>query len=438
MGDAIGLSGLITPSLDEMVDVAKEMAKRNFKVPLLIGGATTSKMHTAVKVAPQYASDGHPVIHVLDASRAVTVVSSLLSDELKPDYVADVQDEYAELRDEYYASLEDRKYLTLDQAIAKRGDVAIEKVAPVPTHLGARVVEEDLAAVVPFIDWNPFFQTWELRGRYPNRGYPKIFNDETVGGEAKKLFDDAQKMLAQFREKKSLKMIAIVGIYPANSEGDDIHLYKDESRTEVSHTFFTLRQQAEKDNKEPYYALSDFIAPADSGVKDYLGMFACSSGFGLEDVIEDCRSNHDDYGIIMAEALADRLAEAIAEVLHQRVRKDMWGYACDESFSLDDLLKVKYDGIRPAPGYPSQPDHTEKLAMWDIMEAEAKTNIKLTESLAMLPAASVSGLYFGGKGSQYFSVGKICQDQLNDYAVRKKMDIKECEKWLSHSLNYEP
>ena len=213
-------------------------------------------------------------------------------------------------------------------------------------------------------------------------------------------------------------MIAIVGIYPANSEGDDIHVHKDESRSEVSHTFFTLRQQAEKDNKEPYYALSDFIAPADSGVKDYLGMFACSSGFGLEDVIEDCRSNHDDYGIIMAEALADRLAEAIAEVLHQRVRKDMWGYACDESFSLDDLLKVKYDGIRPAPGYPSQPDHTEKLAMWDIMEAEAKTNIKLTESLAMLPAASVSGLYFGGKGSQVSTFLLVKSARTNSMTMR--------------------
>ena len=267
---------------------------------------------------------------------------------------------------------------------------------------------------------------------------PKIFNDETVGEEAKKLFDDAQKMLAEFKEKECLKMVAIVGIYPANSVGDDIVVYKDETRAEVTHTFYTLRQQAEKDNDDPYMALSDFIAPASSDVKDYLGMFACSSGFGLEAVIEERRAAHDDYGIIMAEALADRLAEAIAEVLHQRVRKDLWGYASDESLSLNDLLKVKYDGIRPAPGYPSQPDHTEKLAMWDIMSAEASTNIKLTESLAMLPAASVSGLYFGGKNSQYFSVGKICKDQLTDYAVRKKMDIKECERWLSHSLNYEP
>merc|ERR1719377_31052 len=250
--DAIGLSGLITPSLDEMVDVAKEMAKRNFKVPLLIGGATTSKMHTAVKVAPQYASDEHPVIHVLDASRAVTVVSSLLSEDSKPDYVTDVQDEYAELRDEYYASLEDRKYLTLDQAISKRGDVSTEKVAPVPSHLGARVVEEDLSEVVPFIDWNPFFQTWELRGRSPNRGYPKIFNDETVGAEAKKLFDDAQAMLKKIVANGSMTIKGVVGLYAANrtANGEDVEVYEDDSRSRVAATFCMLRQQAEKETKD--------------------------------------------------------------------------------------------------------------------------------------------------------------------------------------------
>jgi 5-methyltetrahydrofolate--homocysteine methyltransferase len=437
--DMIGLSGLITPSLDEMVTVAKKMEERGMKIPLLIGGATTSKMHTAVKITPQYSG---PCLYVLDASRSVPVCQSLMDKENVDDYTQDIKDQYTELREEFYTNLEDRKYLTLEEARAKACvlDFSLPENTPcTPNFIGTKVIDDfEFDDIMQAIDWNPFFQTWQLRGRYPNRGYPKIFNDETVGEEAKKLFDDATKMLAQFREKKSLKMIAIAGIYPANSEGDDIHVYKDESRSEVSHTFYTLRQQAEKDNKEPYTALSDFIAPASSGVKDYLGMFACSSGFGLEDVIEDCRSNHDDYGIIMAEALADRMAEAIAEVLHQRVRKDLWGYASGESMSLDDLLKVKYEGIRPAPGYPSQPDHTEKLAMWDIMEAEAKTNIKLTESLAMLPAASVSGLYFAGKGSQYFSVGKICQDQLTDYAHRKKMDIKECEKWLSHSLNYEP
>ena len=437
--DMIGLSGLITPSLDEMVTVAKKMEERNIKLPLLIGGATTSKMHTAVKLTPQYSG---PIIYVSDASRSVPVCQSLMDKENVGDFVQDIKDQYTELREEFYTNLEDRKYLTLEEARKKACvlDFTLPENTPyTPNFIGTKVIDDfEFDDIEKAIDWNPFFQTWQLRGRYPNRGYPKIFNDETVGEEAKKLFDDAQKMLAQFKEKKALKLVAIVGIYPANSEGDDILVYKDDERTEVSHTFYTLRQQAEKESDDPYMALSDFIAPASSGVKDYLGMFACSSGFGLEDVIEECRANHDDYGIIMAEALADRLAESIAEILHQRVRKDLWGYASDESLSLDDLLKVKYHGIRPAPGYPSQPDHTEKLAMWDIMQVEAKTNVKLTESLAMLPAASVSGLYFGGKGSQYFSVGKICKDQLSDYAVRKKMDIKECEKWLSHSLNYEP
>ena len=437
--DMIGLSGLITPSLDEMVTVAKKMEERNIKLPLLIGGATTSKMHTAVKLTPQYSG---PIIYVSDASRSVPVCQSLMDKENVGDFVQDIKDQYTELREEFYTNLEDRKYLTLEEARKKACvlDFTLPENTPyTPNFIGTKVIDDfEFDDIEKAIDWNPFFQTWQLRGRYPNRGYPKIFNDETVGEEAKKLFDDAQKMLAQFKEKKALKLVAIVGIYPANSEGDDILVYKDDERTEVSHTFYTLRQQAEKESDDPYTALSDFIAPASSGVKDYLGMFACSSGFGLEDVIEECRANHDDYGIIMAEALADRLAESIAEILHQRVRKDLWGYASDESLSLDDLLKVKYNGIRPAPGYPSQPDHTEKLAMWDIMQVEAKTNVKLTESLAMLPAASVSGLYFGGKGSQYFSVGKICKDQLSDYAVRKKMDIKECEKWLSHSLNYEP
>ena len=438
--DIIGLSGLITPSLDEMVTVAKKMEERKMKTPLLIGGATTSKMHTAVKLTPQYSG---PIIYVLDASRSVPVCQSLMDLENREEFVQDIKDQYTELREEFYTNLEDRKYLSLEDARKKACvlDFTQGEHAPFkPNFIGTKVIDDfAFDDIVQAIDWNPFFQTWQLRGRYPNRGYPKIFNDETVGEEAKKLFDDAQKMLKDFREKKSLKMVAIAGIYPANAVGDDIAIYTDdENRSEVSHTFYTLRQQAEKDNDEPYMALSDFVAPAESGVKDYLGMFACSSGFGLEEVIEECRANHDDYGIIMAEALADRLAEAIAEVLHQRVRIDLWGYAKDEDMSLSDLLKVRYDGIRPAPGYPSQPDHTEKLAMWDIMSAEAETNIKLTESLAMLPAASVSGLYFGNKGSQYFSVGKIGKDQLEDYAVRKKMDIKEAERWLSHSLNYEP
>mmetsp|Transcript_14897 Transcript_14897/g.37861 ORF Transcript_14897/g.37861 Transcript_14897/m.37861 type:complete len:1207 (+) Transcript_14897:3-3623(+) len=440
--DIIGLSGLITPSLDEMVTVGIKMQQRGLKIPLLIGGATTSKMHTAVKISPHYTNSA--VIYVLDASRSVPVCQKLMDKESAEDFGQEIREQYNELREEFYTNLEDRKYLSLEKARQKRLvlDFSQPEHAPVvPNFIGTKVIDDfDMMDVIQAIDWNPFFQVWQLRGRYPNRGYPKIFNDETVGEEAKKLFDDAQKMLTKFRENKSLKLVGIVGIYPANSIGDDIVIYSDDaSRSEVTHTFYTLRQQAEKDVAgEPYFALSDFIAPADSGVKDYLGMFVCSAGFGLDAVIEECRANHDDYSIIMAEALADRLAEAVAEVLHQRVRKETWGYASDESLSLNDLLKVKYSGIRPAPGYPSQPDHTEKNAMWDLMGVEDKTKVELTESLAMLPAASVSGLYFAGKGSQYFAVGKIGKDQLADYALRKKMDVKECEKWLSNSLNYEP
>ena len=436
--DAIGLSGLITPSLDEMVDVAKEMAKRNFKVPLLIGGATTSKMHTAVKVAPQYASDEHPVIHVLDASRAVTVVSSLLSDELKPDYVADVQDEYAELRDEYYASLEDRKYLTLDQAIAKRGDVAIEKVAPVPTHLGARVVEEDLAAVVPFIDWNPFFQTWELRGRYPNRGYPKIFNDETVGAEAKKLFDDAQAMLKKIVETKELSLKGCYGLYAANRSdgGEDVDVWEHESERggKPAATFCMLRQQAEVDGQQHYLSQADFVTPR--GSRDHLGMFAVAC-FGAEAAAKRHEDANDDYSKIMVQALADRLVEAFAEKLHRDMRVAHWGYAASESLSHDDLLKVKYDGIRPAPGYPSQPDHTEKRTMWDLMDVEKRCGIKLSSSLSMMPAASVSALVFAHPDASYFAVGKVQKDQVESYAKRKGMELEVCERWLSPILNYD-
>ena len=283
------------------------------------------------------------------------------------------------------------------------------------------------------------FQTWQLRGRYPNRGYPKIFNDEAVGKEARKLFDEAQAMLKKWAAERPLTMNAVVGFFPANSEGDDILVYTDEERGEVAHRLGTLRQQAEKENASAaYLALSDFIAPASSGVADWIGMFACSSGFGLEEVTQKFKADNDDYGYIMAEALADRLAEALAEVLHDRVRRELWGYAPDEKLSYDDMLKVKYDGIRPAPGYPSQPDHTEKLTMWEMLDVEATTGIRLTDTLAMLPAASVSGLYFGGKCSEYFAVGKITDEQVKDYAGRKKMDLKVCERWLQTMLNYEP
>mmetsp|Transcript_8792 Transcript_8792/g.30077 ORF Transcript_8792/g.30077 Transcript_8792/m.30077 type:complete len:1362 (+) Transcript_8792:227-4312(+) len=439
--DAIGLSGLITPSLDEMVDVAKEMSKRGFKVPLLIGGATTSKMHTAVKVAPCYASDEHPVIHVLDASRAVTVVSNLLNENEKPDYVADISDEYAELRDEYYASLEDRKFLDLPKAKSKKQVLDWAKVAPKPKcELGSHAVEYALEDVLPFIDWNPFFQTWELRGRYPNRGYPKIFNDETVGGEAKKLFDDAQAMLADIVTRKRLVLRGCYGMYAANqsADGEDVDVWCADGDRHAgaapSATFCMLRQQAEVEGQAHYHSQGDFIAPR--GVEDYLGMFAVAC-FGADKCAKEYEDANDDYSKIMMQALADRLVEAFAEALHKDMRVKHWGYADAENLSPEELLKVKYAGIRPAPGYPSQPDHTEKSTMWDLMQVEAKSGIQLSESLSMMPASSVSALVFAHPDSSYFAVGKIEKDQVVDYAKRKGMELEKCERWLSPILNYD-
>ncbi|PRW61565.1 cobalamin-dependent methionine synthase [Chlorella sorokiniana] len=436
--DIIGLSGLITPSLDEMVTVAKKMEERGLKLPLLIGGATTSKMHTAVKIEPQYSG---PVVYVLDASRSVPVAQSLLDAKQRDEFVEDIREQYAEMREEFYAGLEDRKYLPLPDAQKKGLQVDWSVPANVPARpalLGTKVWEDyPVEELLPYIDWNPFFQVWQLRGRYPNRGYPKIFNDETVGGEAKKLFDEAQAMLQEIIKHKKLRLAGIVGIYPANSSGDDIEVYGDESRAEVVARFHGLRQQAEKDSSEPYYCLSDFVAPRSTGTVDYLGMFA-NAAFGVEAMTEAYKAAGDDYSHIMAEALADRLAEALAEKLHELVRREVWGYAADESMSVDDMLKVKYRGIRPAPGYPSQPDHTEKRTMWDLMRVEEQTGMQLTESMAMLPAAAVSGLYFASPASQYFAVGKITQDQVVDYAARKKMPLEEAQRWLRPTLNYEP
>jgi len=440
--DVIGLSGLITPSLDEMVTVAKKMEERGLKVPLLVGGATTSKMHTAVKIAPVYSG---PVVHVLDASRSVPVVQALVDKNLKQrqEFVDEISEQYAEMRDEFYAGLEDRKYLTL--ADARKKQFKVDWADPInkpvqPKVLGATVYNNyPIEDVIDYIDWNPFFQVWQLRGRYPNRGYPKIFNDATVGVEAKKLFEEAQVMLRDFMVNKRVRLNGIVGLLPANGIGDDVEVYADdEDRSTVRAKFYGLRQQAEKDGDEPYMCVSDFVAPKESGLKDYIGMFACSAGHGLEEVVEGFKQAGDDYSYIMAEALADRLAEAFAEKLHELVRKEVWGYAPDENLSVDDMLKVKYQGIRPAPGYPSQPDHMEKLTMWELLGIEGETGITLTESLAMVPAASVSGLYFGGKCSSYFAVGKITHEQVEEYAMRKKMDLKVCERWLGTMLNYEP
>ena len=439
--DVIGLSGLITPSLDEMVVVAKELSKGGFKQPLLIGGATTSKMHTAVKISPNYTTDEHPVIHVLDASRSVTVVSSLLG-ENKAEFVEDLKEEYEEMREDYYAGLEDRYFLTYEQAKEQKLKINFDESppAPVPKKPGVTVIDSvSIQDIVPYIDWNPFFQTWELRGRYPNRGYPKIFNDATVGGEAKKLFDDAQNMMNDIIAKKSMWLKGVVGLFAANrsADGEDVHLYESEEDREagkVWNTFCMLRQQAEKESDDPYLSLADFVAPA--GYKDHMGMFAVSC-FGCEELVAHYESENDDYSKIMAQALADRFVEAFAEYLHREIRVSMWGYAPDEQLNEADLLKIKYDGIRPAPGYPSQPDHTEKTTMWSAIQAKELAGIELSESLSMMPASSVSALVFAHPESEYFAVGQVGKDQVESYAKRKEMELSPCERWLSPILNYE-
>jgi len=435
--DILGLSGLITPSLDEMVTVAKEMDKAGMKIPLLIGGATTSKMHTAVKIEPNY--KGMQAVYVLDASRAVPVCQGLMHPEDRQDFVDDFKEQYAELREEFYAGLEDRKYHNLATARTKMMKIDWNDPAMAPRKpnlVGKKVYKNfPIEDVIHAIDWTPFFQVWQLRGKFPNRDYPKIFNDEKVGAEAKKVFDEAMEMLQGFVKSKELQMHGVVGIYNANSVGDDIQVYDGDGK-ETS-KFFTLRQQAEKEGSDPYLALSDFIAPKDSGVGDYLGMFVTSAGFGLDKITEKFKKDEDDYSFIMAEAIADRLAEAFAEVMHVMVRKELWGYAPDENLSVEDLIKVRYSGLRPAPGYPSQPDHTEKSAMWDLMNVKEDIGVELTESLAMLPAASVSGLYFAHPKSEYFAVGQICKDQVEEYAERKGMPVEEVERWLRSMLSYD-
>jgi len=436
----IGLSGLITPSLDEMVHVAKEMHRLNFNIPVLIGGATTSKAHTAVKIAPRYT---FPAIHVLDASKAVVVCSSLLDQDNVEDYVDDIKEEYEEIREEHYQGLKERKYVTLEKARAKklRWDWKdAKKYVPLrPKFLGTRVFDDyDLEHLVKYIDWKPFFDTWEIRGKYPNRNFPNIFKDKDVGEEAKKLYDDATQMLEEIRVEGLYRCKGIVGFYRCNSVGDDVQIL-DENGVVVE-TFHGLRQQAEKDsaaNDDPYLCISDFVAPKDSGVEDYVGMFAVAC-FGAEELGKKYEDELDDYRSIMAKALADRLAEAFAEELHERVRIDLWGYCGDEAMDAEDLHRIKYEGIRPAPGYPSQPDHLEKEAMWRLMNAAEDSGICLTESLAMYPAAAVSGIYFAHPKSSYFAVGKICHDQIVDYATRKNKEVSLMEKWLGPNLAYDP
>jgi len=428
--DVIGLSGLITPSLDEMIHVAKEMKRTGMEVPLLIGGATTSRMHTAVKIAPEY---DKPIIHVLDASKSVSVMNKLMDKNEKAAFVKEISDTYQTLRDSHQKKSLEKDYLSITEARKNKIDFDWSQVRIVkPKYSGVHVLENvSLDILRRYINWTEFFLIWELKGKYP-----AIFDNQKYGDEAKKLFEDANKLLDEIIEKKLLQANGVFGIFPANTISyDDIELYSNENRDGIVSIFHTLRQQSKKSNG-PNLALADFIAPKDSGVIDYIGGFAVSAGFGADELAKEFQDKHDDYSSIMVKALADRLAEAFAEYLHEIVRKEYWGYASDENIALDDMLKVGYTGIRPAPGYPSLPDHTEKEILFKQLDAENKTGIKLTESFAMYPAASVSGIYFANPKASYFAVGKILRDQVEDYRKRKGISLKEAEKWLSPILAY--
>jgi 5-methyltetrahydrofolate--homocysteine methyltransferase len=427
--DLIGLSGLITPSLDEMAHVAREMERQGFKLPLLIGGATTSKAHTAVKIAPYYSE---PVVHVLDASRAVPVTTSLLSDEGKPAFVARHRSEYEKLRRTHAAPKQ--KLLPLEQARARRSPIDWRpEDVPTPEFTGVRVLEDfPLATLRDYIDWTPFFHTWELKGIYP-----RIFEHEKYGEQAKQIFAEANLLLDQIIEQKLITARGVYGFFPANAVGDDVELYTDATRSTVLGQFHFLRQQAQKDPNDVCKSLGDFIAPKSTGLADHIGGFAVTSGIGLKALCDKFRAQHDDYNAIMAEAIADRLAEAFAEYLHKRVR-DEWGYGRAEDLSKTDLIFEKYRGIRPAAGYPACPDHTEKGTLWRLLEVEKNTGMLITESYAMWPGSSVSGLYFAHPESRYFSLGKIEKDQVEDYHARKGMTVAEVERWLGPNLNYDP
>jgi len=426
--DLIGLSGLITPSLDEMVHVAREMERQGFKLPLLIGGATTSRRHTAVKIAPHYSE---PVVHIIDASRAVPVTTSLLSDESRANFVAQYRADYEAVRKAHAAP----KQPTVPIAVARSRRTPIawrEEDIPVPNFTGLRVLDDfPLATLREFIDWSPFFHVWGLKGVYP-----RILDDDRQGAQATQLFKEGNVLLDEIVQKKLITARGVYGFFPADAAGDDIHLYADGKRDQVRERFHFLRQQAHREGAEPCRSLADFIAPKDTGLLDHIGAFAVTSGIGLKELCDCYRARHDDYNAIMAEALADRLAEAFAECLHKRVR-DEWGYGKSENLSIDDLIHEKYRGIRPAAGYPACPDHTEKGTLWRLLDVETNTGIKITESFAMWPGSSVSGLYFAHPESRYFSLGKIERDQVADYSERKEMSVHEVERWLGQNLNYD-
>ncbi len=429
--DAIGLSGLITPSLDEMVTVAKEMERRKMNIPLLIGGATTSRIHTAVKIDPVYSGS---IVHVLDASKSVPVAGELINKDTYQGIFSRTKDEYAKLREDHANRKQVKNYISYQAALENKTQVNwADKEMVSPAILGNKVFNDyTLEEIREYIDWTPFFNTWMLKGKYP-----AIFENEVVGEEAKKLFDDAQVMLDKVIDQKLLYANGVIGLYPANAVGDDIEVYADESRSEIKKVFHFLRQQGKKGSGLPNLSLADFIAPKESGKKDYIGCFAVTAGVGIEGIIEQYEKDHDDYNSIMIKAVADRLAEAFAELMHAKIRKELWAYSKDEALDNESLIREKYQGIRPAPGYPACPDHTEKQILFDLLEVERNTGISLTESCAMYPASSVSGFYFMHPESKYFGLGKIEKDQVLDYAERKEMSVEEIEKWLAPNLSYD-
>ena len=429
--DAIGLSGLITPSLDEMVHVAKEMERREMSIPLMIGGATTSRIHTAVKIDPAYSGS---VVHVLDASKSVPVAGELINKNTYEDIFSRVKNEYAQLREDHANRKQVKTYISFERAQQNRLMVDWESKEMVKPRCSGNTVFKDynIKEISEYIDWTPFFNTWMLKGKFP-----QILEHEVVGEEARKLYKDAQQMIKEIIEKDLLIANAIVGLYPANAIGDDVEIYTDESRKEVKTTFHMLRQQGKKGSGLPNLSLADYVAPKESGKPDYMGAFAVTAGVGIEPLIEKYEAEHDDYNSIMIKAVADRLAEAFAELMHKKVRKELWGYATSEILDNEALIKEKYQGIRPAPGYPACPDHTEKRLLFDLLEAERHTGISLTESFAMYPASSVSGFYFMHEEAKYFGLGKIERDQVEDYAQRKEMSVEDTEKWLAPNLSYD-
>jgi 5-methyltetrahydrofolate--homocysteine methyltransferase len=429
--DMVGLSGLITPSLDEMVHVAREMTRLGFTVPLLIGGATTSPAHTAVKIDPEYAG---AVAYVKDASRAVGVCQSLATPEQRAEYTLRLKADHAERREQHRGRKVKAPAFTLAEARANRFRCDWTAYRPpVPRMSGVRRFEDvPLEELVRYIDWMPFFNAWEFAGRFPD-----ILTDPVVGEAASNLYADARRMLKEMIAGRWTRASAVIGFFPANSVDDDIEVYADESRRETLYRLHHLRQQKPKPTGQPHYALADFVAPRDCGVQDWIGAFAVTAGTGLDDKVREFEARHDDYGSIMLKALADRLAEALAERMHERVRREFWGYAPEERFTSDQLVREEYRGIRPAPGYPACPDHTEKATLWRMLDVERNAGIRLTESFAMYPTAAVSGWYFSHPQARYFQVGKIDADQVADYARRKGITLAEAERWLAPIIGYE-